>query len=200
MNIGEVKTQIMNLAFEEESSMEEYTGIVLDALNRAIHMIHATVRPILGCVEIEQDGTAKGPIRYDMKELTKEDGVFVWMDFADQIEYIDPEGTYHNTWSRGYSTANRTFLILDGRIAGRFIIWFKRIPKKILAETEAETELELDYDVQPLLPLLAAHYVWLDDDERKADRYWNQYDDLKNQILENSRRMPQVNMEGGFAW
>ncbi len=39
MNWGELKQQIRDLGFEEDSTMEEYSTIVINACNRAIQMI-----------------------------------------------------------------------------------------------------------------------------------------------------------------
>lgn len=52
--------------------------------------------------------------------------------------------------------------------------------------------------LKPLLPLLSAHWLWLDDDLTKATIYWNEYDDLKTQILATIKTPRKVNIEGGF--
>ena len=41
------------------------------------------------------------------------------------------------------------------------------------------TEINLPDRVIPVLSRLAAHYVWLDDDQVKATIYWNEYDEFK---------------------
>ena len=50
----------------------------------------------------------------------------------------------------------------------------------------------------PLYTLLAAHYAWLDDDLTKATIYWNEFDDLKNQIMMNANRPKKAEIIGGF--
>ena len=60
--------------------------------------------------------------------------------------------------------------------------------------------MELDFDVQPLLPLLASYYIWLDDDERKSVMYQNMYEDLKGQILGGSGELARAEIVGGFSW
>lgn len=52
--------------------------------------------------------------------------------------------------------------------------------------------------LEPLLPLLVAHYVWLDDDLTKATIYWNEYDDLKNQIVQACNSPKNCIIVGGF--
>ena len=48
------------------------------------------------------------------------------------------------------------------------------------------------------LQLLSAHWLWLDDDLTKATIYWNEYDDLKNQILTTIRTPRKAKIIGGF--
>jgi hypothetical protein len=52
----------------------------------------------------------------------------------------------------------------------------------------------------PLYTLLAAHYAWLDDDLTKATIYWNEYDDLKNQIMANANRPRKATITGGIRF
>lgn len=50
----------------------------------------------------------------------------------------------------------------------------------------------------PLLQLQAAHWLWLDDDLTKATIYWNEYDDLKNQIIATITKPRKAQIIGGF--
>ena len=50
----------------------------------------------------------------------------------------------------------------------------------------------------PLLQLQAGHWLWLDDDLTKATIYWNEYDDLKNQILATITKPRKAKIIGGF--
>lgn len=43
MTWGEIKKQIRDLGFEDDSAMEEYASIVRNATNHAIHVINTTV-------------------------------------------------------------------------------------------------------------------------------------------------------------
>lgn len=52
--------------------------------------------------------------------------------------------------------------------------------------------------LEPLLPLLVAHYVWLDDDLTKATIYWNEFDDIKNQIIQTCNTPRNCVIVGGF--
>ena len=50
----------------------------------------------------------------------------------------------------------------------------------------------------PLLQLQAGHWLWLDDDLTKATIYWNEYDDLKNQIIATVIKPRKAKIIGGF--
>ena len=59
-------------------------------------------------------------------------------------------------------------------------------------------ETNLPRILLPLLQLQAGHWLWLDDDLTKATIYWNEYDDLKNQILMTIRTPRKAKIIGGF--
>jgi hypothetical protein len=61
-----------------------------------------------------------------------------------------------------------------------------------------ESTTNLPRMLLPLLQLQAGHWLWLDDDLTKATIYWNEYDDLKNQILATIRTPRKAKIIGGF--
>ena len=63
---------------------------------------------------------------------------------------------------------------------------------------EDTDESNLPSILLPLLQLQSAHWLWLDDDLTKATIYWNEYDDLKNQILATIRTPRKAKIIGGF--
>ena len=66
-------------------------------------------------------------------------------------------------------------------------------------DTPAEDDtVNLPRMLLPLLQLQAGHWLWLDDDLTKATIYWNEYDDLKNQILATIRTPRKAKIIGGF--
>jgi hypothetical protein len=71
---------------------------------------------------------------------------------------------------------------------------------RITDETEDEDEIEVPYEIVPLYTLLAAHYAWLDDDLTKATIYWNEFDDLKNQLISNANRPRRATIIGGVGF
>lgn len=63
---------------------------------------------------------------------------------------------------------------------------------------EDTDETNLPRILLPLLQLQSGHWLWLDDDLTKATIYWNEYDDLKNQILMMIRTPRRAKIIGGF--
>lgn len=78
--------------------------------------------------------------------------------------------------------------------------WKLPKPKHITVNTTDETKIGLASNLQPLVPLLAAHYIWLDDDIQKATMYWNEYDQLKDQIIAVCRMPRKAQIIGGIGW
>lgn len=70
--------------------------------------------------------------------------------------------------------------------------------EKITKETKDEEVLSVPDVLEPLVQLLAAHYIWLDDDLTKSTIYWNEYDDLKDQIMMMCRTVRGAVIEGGW--
>lgn len=71
---------------------------------------------------------------------------------------------------------------------------------KITEDTEDTDEIDVPDVLVPLYTLLAAHYAWLDDDITKATIYWNEFDDLKNQIIAYINRPKRAKIIGGIGW
>lgn len=121
MTWGELKNQIRDLGFEDNSAMTEYASITRNAANHAIHVINTTVVMPLKA--------------YFKAELSTEEEE-----------------------------------------------WTMPVITDITEDTTDDFVIQLPLIVQPLIKLLASHYVWLDDDLTKATYYYNEYDDLMNQI------------------
>jgi hypothetical protein len=71
--------------------------------------------------------------------------------------------------------------------------------KDVLTEDTADDyELKLPDKLVHLVPLLASHYIWLDDDERKAYMYRNEFEDQKEQITIECLGGSKCRVVGGF--
>lgn len=57
------------------------------------------------------------------------------------------------------------------------------VPLKVRSTTTDNANMNMATICEPLLPLLAAHYIWLDDDIQKATYYYNEYYSLKQELV-----------------
>lgn len=71
-------------------------------------------------------------------------------------------------------------------------------PTKIKSDTKETFNIGLSDYVMPLLPLLTAYYVWLDDDLTKATYYYNQYDSMKMELMNAAQRPKMARIVGGI--
>lgn len=195
MKYEQLKRELINLGFADETELEEFGTIVTDAINRAITEINLTVAPIIGTYEIEQDGTEEDILYYDMPSLTKRNGVVNFLEFADTPVKI---GTDVYRKFSDYEIEGGNTLVIDGRIIGTFKVFYKKAHTPITQETPDDTELELPLKAHILVPLLAAYYVWIEDEKTKAVDYYNQYEKLSQHILSESRKPRMTILSGGI--
>ena len=78
--------------------------------------------------------------------------------------------------------------------------WVLPKPRHISESSEPDERINIADNLKPLIPLLAAHYVWLDDDVTKATLYWNEYDQLKDQIIMVCRQPRKAKIIGGVGF
>lgn len=106
------------------------------------------------------------------------------------------------------NSCNRAMNIISKTVISQIEGYFKfEIPEwvapnltPITVDTPDDSGIDLPDKVIDLMPLLAAYYVWLDDDERKAIYYYNQYEDLKSQILAECQGGSKARITGGYRF
>lgn len=141
MNWGELKQNIRDLGFEEDSTMQEYDSIVRNASNRAIKMI--------------------------FHELIIGNKQYFASALSTKKKIVDPT-TGEVTYKRIYWTPPTEM-------------------EEITSDTPDDFDIELPDRVIPIVPILASHYVWLDDDQVKATVYWNEYDQFRDTLAQEAQ-------------
>lgn len=114
MNWGELKTEIRDLGFEEDSTMNEYSSIVMNAANRAINMVHQELvlgnKDYFGALysykkKIVDDLT--GEVTYqrvkwtppsEMEQITADTPDDFEIDLPDRVTYIIPILASYYVW------------------------------------------------------------------------------------------------------
>ena len=78
--------------------------------------------------------------------------------------------------------------------------WEPVRPELINDLTEDDFVIELPDNLLVLVPLLAAHFVWLDDDIQKSINYYNDYEDMRQKILNSCFSDVKATITGGRGW
>ena len=78
--------------------------------------------------------------------------------------------------------------------------WEPVRPDYITDDTEDDFVIALPDNLLVLVPLLAAHFVWFDDDVQKAINYYNDYEDMRQKILNACYSDVRGTIIGGVRW
>lgn len=78
--------------------------------------------------------------------------------------------------------------------------WEPVRPEYITDSTPDDFVIELPDNLLVLVPLLAAHFVWLDDDIQKSINYYNDYEDMRQKILNSCLGDTRATITGGIGW
>lgn len=126
-------------------------------------------------------------VRYDLKELTAVNGAPVFIGFLDKVREGDCSEGKGYLDLRGFQIEQKHVLVLDGMEKAEYTIFYKRNFTPFTAATKESFSIELDYDKEHLLPLLAAWYVWADDEPVKAAKWRNDYEDYVVRLLSEAK-------------
>lgn len=106
------------------------------------------------------------------------------LGFEEDVTMGEYSSIVVNACNRAISTIYHTVL---SRIESYFKFkdsdWVMPEIDSLTMNTPDDYVLKLPDKLVFLVPLLASYYIWLDDDERKAITYRNEYEDLKEQIF-----------------
>lgn len=188
---SDIKSECINLGFDKATAYQKNPSIFIEAANRAIKLIAATVKPILEKITIPHNPTddSEDWISYDMSTLTEESGKEVFHDFYERPT-IDGEPVSE------YRKDGRNTILFPSSISGDIDVWYKKYPAPITQATLDSYELEIDYDVSDLVPLLMGFYIWMDDDKNLATIYRNDYEQRRDELMASMTR-PLIIIQGG---
>lgn len=184
MNYGELKQNIISLGFAENSDYEEYEqlGYTCDAINRAIQ----TIEDYFPYKE-----------KFDFS-IDESDTGIMYVDMADREGFLSLTDTpvmYESNGEEVYRKFTEYEIEQDHIIVikaddydGSFRIYFNKRCTPVTPETDNKFIPELPLAAHHLIPLLASYYLWLDDDERKAVMYKNDYEEALTAALQRSKQ------------
>ena len=138
-------------------------------------------------------------IAYDLVSLTADD--YPSYDRLDDVKTVGTDGELI-TFADYDMLENRLFV--PAKNAGTILIFYSVKLDDITPETSDDFDIQIDYEIEHLVPLLAGHYAWLDDDIQKATMYYNEYEQLLNQVMirlqEREQKQSKMKVVGGFKW
>lgn len=195
MNYGELKRRIRNLGFGDDTDMADFEdGLVADAINLAIAEIGKTF-PVLDkyefTIETPADREQQLGLRYI--DMLEEDDGFIGFSKSPvifkteagrnpatgEMQYVDA----YKVFSDYEIEMGRTIIVDEAKHRGKFRVYYKRRHLQFTDDTPDDTEIELPVKVQHLIPLLTAHYVWLEDNMVIADKYYAEYQQMYQELL-----------------
>ena len=172
MNYGEIKQNLISLGFAEDTDYEEFEelGYTYDAINRAISQI-GNQFPYIVNYEFEIDDTDTGILYIDMTDIGN------FLDFAETPVLFEKDGEELFKKFGDYQIEmGHTIVFNADEYKGSFRVYYNAACTKITEDTQDNFVPELPLKVHHLIPLLAAYYLWLDDDAVKAAQYYNMYE------------------------
>lgn len=192
MNYGEIKHNIISLGFAEESDYEELEelGYTYDAINRAIR-------------DIQDYFPNKAKYEFDIEE--GDTGV-LYIDMEDRkgfLNLVDTPVLYEKDGDDIYRKFTEYEIEMDHIIvikiddySGSFRIFYNKLCEPITSETPDDFVPDLPLVAHHLIPTCASYYLWLDDDERKAVQYKNDFQDELGVSLQKANK-PMAKVEVG---
>ena len=187
MNYGQIKQNLISLGFAEESDYQEFEdlGYTYDCINRAIDQIE-NLFPYIAKYEFEIDESDTGILYVDMTDRTG----FLGLAETPVVFEVDGEETFRKFGDYQIEMGH-TIVIKADDYAGMFRIYYNKQCTDITDTTSDAYVPELPNKVHHLVPLLAAYYLWLDDDAAKAAQYYNMYESELALVMqkENAPRM-----------
>lgn len=216
MNYAQIKQNLISLGFAETSDYTEFEdlGYTYDAINRAISMINNQF-PYVAKYEFDIAKDDVGLLYIDMADM---DGFLSLADTPVQYAYnrqtTDAAGNksyeevpiykaFNDFWVENGSTividADKIHMNTDdANLFWSFRIFYDKQCTQVDATTLDSFIPELPLAVHHLIPLLAAYYLWLDDDPAKAAQYYNMYETQLSLILQKNQQ--KVRMRVNTEW
>lgn len=121
------------------------------------------------------------------------------LGFEEDSALIEYQEVIINACNLSVSTINDTVVArLEGYFKSQDEEWVKPTITPFTETTVDDFVIEMPELVHKLIPYLAAYHIWLDDDERKAVYYYNIYNDLRDEIINEYTRARTAQIVGGY--
>lgn len=166
------------------------TGLKCDVTKTCAELDAISDASVGDMYRLSDSGTAKG-ITFIAGEIAVYDGVWKKHEFDTISDFSD------------YRIETDSTVVVKNSISGKIRFFYRKLPTAVTENTADTAVLDVLKEVDVLLPLLTAYYVWLDDDESKANAYYEKYTIAKNEILldyQNREIEIKATCYGGLPW
>ena len=209
MTYEELKKRMIDFGFEESTYLTDPMALseFHSSINEARQIISQSV-PLIGRYDFAQNGTATGLHRIDLKAGTETDpdGEIVPISLDGSFDKIDSMQIIYDGRPfpfSDYTLEQGHIVVLNYALVGSFTIFYAKGIDLIDTDTTDDFDIQIDYEAEHLVPLLASYHAWLDDDIQKATMYYNEYEQELNRILQaRAERQNKVKARivGGIKW
>ena len=194
MNYQELINDVRDLGFGDDADMMDFGDRVYTSINRAIEEVNLKTVPITAKYEFEIDDTDEGYLYIDMAEAV--DG---FLDFTDIPVMYERDGTEYYTRFTDYDIEMTTTVVINAdKHKGNFRIFYIKRHTPVTEGTDLLEELELPAKVQRLVALLAAYYLWEEDEPSRATQLYNLFETEREEILTKKDRPKARILSGGI--
>lgn len=192
MLLSEVKNELLSLGFEEVGLLSgaDYQAYFRDGINKALKFISVEF-PVVGRYDVTVTGSDEIE-EFDLADNT---------DFASLIEAKikkEVEGVIRLMPFSDFQLVQDSIVYVSAGVEGDITFYYRTRPTLITTATPDNTVMTINYKAERLLPLLAAYYIYADDDKEKAAMWKNEYEDQKNIILARTPRFKTLTFTGGI--
>lgn len=196
MTYQELINNIRDLGFSDDEEMEEFaeSGLLYTAINRAITRVNLEVSPIIERYEFTITDADTEYLYIDMTDVDSN-----FLDFADIPVLVEKNGKGKYVKFSDYEIeADNTIVINADENKGTFRVFYK-VAHEPFDGSQLRDDLPLQLKVHHIVPLIAAYYVWLDDEPTKAAQYFNMFETEKDAIvIENQNKIKVRVISGGM--
>ena len=177
MTLNELKTEVTKLGFERDIDDEDNLVI---CTNRALKVMLAERKVVKTVILNTADYMSEAESDSPYCEINFAEIYPNFVSFVNQIRGMNGEII-------ASIVANDGVLYVPRGFSGKILISYQRLPDTALAH-EPDLQLDMPRELEHILPLLVASFLWLDDDEAKAQYYLALYRDLMNTVRRYGNR------------
>lgn len=166
MTYKEFKSNIINLGFEEEDVFEDNDKTLIEAANRALIFLVTNIEPKekYKHYEIPEDEIKSSYRSINLEEFNNFDGISLK---APKINGKAITDFYYED----------NTLYISSKYSGVLSVCYRCNTELIPYDVSDDYKIPVRFSLITPLQLLTAYYIWLDDDERKAVVYYNQFNE-----------------------